>query len=511
MFLFIFPLFLFGSMLTDADAIGKKYSQMVAKLPPPSQKPLEGKLLDTASSWLVVDPFHLKDLNWEMLQDIGFNGLYVKSLKTGGDARTGFGIDPKWNIDWKSIISKAKGTKIALIGDLIGATTGLGDDFKLALQNVNTYPELYHLIEIKPQDWDLLRDNVSWLKLGDLYKKGYIPKAATPYQKESAWNATGKILGTDGIERRWIYLKENENDPVLSFLSPSFGADRIASADALDSIYDLQQKILVLDDQIPSFAQDTLSLWIRKIGGFSIGSSITSDARFDSVTLHPLLHALSSQDASALRCLYKKLLQNKIAISSLIHTLTPTKCEGRGSRKIQYLDEKITNELLKDHEFRTNTISFPKDQKSQLLLAFAYAMQPGIFSIPFDEMIQHASLGGQMKSQISFASSLRNILVGRTKSKIAKGELVQVPTPLNPATLLLLHRLEKSRFFHLLALNFSNSPVQEKITEMGIQNTWAIDLMAENGTAKDFEKGTFFFDLPPLSGKVFLFQPKYYD
>ncbi len=92
-----------------------------------------------------------------------------------------------------------------------------------------------------------------------------------------------------------------------------------------------------------------------------------------------------------------------------------------------------------------------------------------------------------------------------------RGELVDVPPVENKGTLLLLHRLPGSRFFQLLAVNFNRSPVQEKFKIPGIEDTWAIDLMTGKSTGKSFDSGVFFFDLPPLSGKVFLFQPKYYD
>ncbi len=214
---------------------------------------------------------------WQILEDLGIDGVYFKELKEGGGARTGFGIDPKWGKGWDQVRAAANTRGITLIGDLIGSTTGPCIDFELALQNQGAYAESYRLIEISKKDWNLLPKipvgsyfaNVSWLSLDVLYTHGYIPEAARPYVKESAWNATGKIRGIDGKERRWIYLKENQNDPVLSWLSPSFSADRMISADALHSTFSLGQNVLRIDGKIPPYAKETAALWIRKIGGFS--------------------------------------------------------------------------------------------------------------------------------------------------------------------------------------------------------------------------------------------------
>jgi len=169
-------------------------------------------------------------------------------------------------------------------------------------------------------------------------------------------------------------------------------------------------------------------------------------------------------------------------------------------------------------------------QKAHLLLAFAYAMQPGAFLLSASDLVGalsdpaetidlfnpspktlYPSLPCQMQTPRSFASALKQILAVRSSSNIALAELISVPPVDHKGTLLLLHRLPENRFYHLLALNFSRSPVQEKLKFPGIEETWAIDLMNGQGAEKGFDAGVFFFELAPLSGKVFLFQPKYYD
>jgi trehalose synthase len=590
-------------MLTDAESIGQKYAREVAKLPPPSLAPQNVPLLSATPTWLILDLSELaaqpgktvletlgSETFWQILQDLRISGLWLKNLKAGGSARIGFEIDPKWGGGWSAVKEAAASRGTLLIGDCVGAATGPGLDFELALQNVSEYTEMYHLIEIDRKDFHLLPKvpvgmsfaNVSWLELEGLYKKGYVPQEFRPYVKESSWNATPLMRSLNGQGRRFIYLKENENDPLFAWLSPSFAAEKILSADALDSVYRLSQKGLFLDASIPRFAKETASLWIRKIGGYSVASTngtiaelktAPADIAVDAPTQAALLHALIAEDAEALRLIYKLYLQEGISLSRLAHILEPIErfpCDWtefllNPKKQYQYLEEKITGELLRDRLLREDlyklresllpgstpvltwggacALAFgaadPKDfqkkqdliQKAHLLLAFTYAMQPGVFCLSASDLVGalpevpkapidlfgpnrnalYPSLPCQLQNPKTFASELKKIVAVRSSSKIAAGELVDVCPVDTPGTLLLLHRLPDSRFFHLLAVNFSRSPVQEKIKLPGLEDTWAIDLMTGLSAPKGFESGLFFFELPPLSGKVFLFQPKYYD
>ncbi len=587
-------------MLSDAESIGQKYAREIAKRPPPSLAP-QVQALSATSAWLTLDLSALAaqpgktvletlgdETFWQILQDLGINGVWLQNLKGDKDARTGFEIDPKWGCGWPAIKEAALSRAAILIGECIGASGGPGLDFELALQNISDYAEMYHLIEIDKKDYHLLPKvpagmgfaNVPWLQLESLYKKGYVPEAARPYTKESDWNATPTIQGLDGQGRRWIYLKENENDPLFAWLSPSFAAEKIASADALDSIYRLGQKVLWIDGKIPSYAQETAALWIRKIGGYTVASTggtlaelktAPTDIAIDTPTQAALLHALIAEDAEALRLIYKLYLQDGIALCRLAHVLEPfdhSPCDWtefllNPKKKYLYREEKITGELLRDRLLREDLyklngfgsssypstwaqacalafgVADPKEfqkkqneiQKAHLLLAFTYAMQPGVFCLSGSDLVGalpegsntlidlfgpnrnalYPSLPCQMQSPKTFASEMKKILKSRASSKIAAGELVDVCPVDHKGTLLLLHRLPESRFFHLLAVNFSRSPVQEKIKLCGLEDTWAIDLMSGLSAPKGFESGVFFFEIPPLTGKVFLFQPKYYD
>ena len=123
----------------------------------------------------------------------------------------------------------------------------------------------------------------------------------------------------------------------------------------------------------------------------------------------------------------------------------------------------------------------------------------------------YSSLPTQMRNKNSFANRLKVILEARRDANIASGELIDVPVPSHPGTLLLLHRLPGSRFLYLLAVNFGRATVEETIERAEMRNTWPIDAVTHLAEEKVFSSGRFSFMLPPLSGRAFIFQPKYYD
>ena len=125
-----------------------------------------------------------------------------------------------------------------MAADVIPGHTGKGPDFRLAELNYQAYPNLYSMIEIAPEDWNLLpqvQDNEDSKNLTPeqadlLIKQNYLPakldeiifyKAGV---KETNWSATREILGIDRVKRRWVYLHLfKENQPSLNWLDPSFG------------------------------------------------------------------------------------------------------------------------------------------------------------------------------------------------------------------------------------------------------------------------------------------------
>lgn len=575
------------SMLFQAESISQKYSFEVAKLQPPLLSPQPQLCLGTSSVWFSIDLAELPEpafdsLNnealWDILREIGVNGVYLKGLKKGGQARTGICLDPKWGSDWDSLALWLQKKKMALIGDSMGTSTGLSADFWLALKNFNGYAGLYHLVEIEQIDWKklpkvgntTLTANVPWLALQELQKKGYVPEQFNAYVKESSWNATGPIKCADGKVRRWIYLKENELDPAIDWLNPSFAGCRIAAADTLDSVFNLGQKIAKLDDSISLSAKETQALWTRKLGGSTVLETkggleewkrAPTDMIADTLTRPALLHALIAEDAEALKLTYRLILEEGIETRRLAHSLQPFDqftCDwaillSQPRKRYKYYEETLTGEalrmrLLKEDAARlgeNNPVTWPsyclaalgtpnydkkRDDllKMHLLLAFFYAMQPGAFSFSVSDLLgmvseqtvdllnpNEASLYGslpmQMKNSCSFAMQLRKILSVRTDSGIDNGELLSIPETKQRGLLILFHRLKGSGMLQMLAVNFGRTPVQQTLEIPSIRQTTAIDLMTGLAEKKPLDSPTLRLELPPLTGKVILFQTKYYD
>ncbi len=577
-FFLLFPCIAFAeaeTMLFQADAICQKYQFEVAKSPPPSNAPLANAALDTASIWFSIDLNQIKtpafvtlgtDMLWDSLREIGVQGVYLKDLKMGGKFRVGMFVDPKWGV-WNDLALFLQKRGIILIGDAFGKATGLSPDFCLALKNVGEYPGLYHLVEIEKRDWKLLPivksgfANVPWLSLQELHKKGYVPEQFAPYVKESSWNATGPISCIDGKVRRWIYLKENRNDPAIHWLNPSFAGYRIATADALDSIYNLGQKIT----RIEGPSSEMLALWARKLGSFSVWESnnglakwqkAKADLIMDTLTPKALLHALIAEDAEVLKLIYRLFLEEGIEAKRLVHTLQSFNqylCDyaeflAEPKRRFQYYEEILTGDALRQRLLKEDAaaisgpdpITWPsicmakfsneRDQwmNTHLLLALFYAMQPGVFSFSISDLLGlvkeetvdplspnenslYGSLTSQMKNNQSFAMKLRQYLSIRISSGIKNGELVAVPNTQNRGLLVLLYRLSGTNMTQMLAINFSKSAATQTFEMPEIRQTNAIDLMTGLFEKKPLDSSKFTLNLSPLSGKVILFQTKYFD
>ena len=164
--------------------------------------------------------------------------------------------------------------------------------------------------------------------------------------------------------------------------------------------------------------------------------------------------------------------------------------------------------------------------RAHLLLAFFYAMQPGVFSFSLSDLLGmveyqtvdlmnpneqslYGSLPSQMKNSLSFAMQLKKILFVRTDSGIEFGELLAVPATRQKGLLILIHRL-RGGLLQLLAVNFGRTPVTQTVEMSSIKQTTAIDLMTGLAEKKPLDSPTIRLDLPPLTGKVILFQTKYF-
>lgn len=574
------------SMLHQASLLAETFQKELAKAPPPSFAPEPLTALNTASVWFSLDLTQIQtpltntlndELALENLREMGVQGIYLKGLKNGGTFRTAIGIDPKWRFNWDQFANTIQRKGIALITDSVSNATGLSADFALALKNYKNYPNLYHLVEIEQRDWKFLPKlptcalsaNVPWLTIQKLHQKGYVPESFSPYVKTSSWNATGPIRCIDGKVRRWIYLKENKDDPIINWLSPSFGGSQIAAADMLDSVYNLGQKIARIDGEIEKSSRNSLTLLTRKLGNFSAlktqkgvqeWKSAETDLIIDHLTKRALLHALLTEDSGALKLMYEILLQEGIEIKRLVHELQPFdqfSCDyseliAEPKKRLPYYDEILTSEALrvrllkediaalKGEESSTwptlckvavNAQNFTENReaiaKAHLLLAFVYAMQPGVFSFsgsdllgmttnePFslmdpNENSLYGSLSSQMGNRCSFARRLQTILSVRAKSGIERAELIGVLNTRQKGLFVLLFQLENSQMLQMLAVNFSKGSATERYEIPAIRDTTAIDLLTGLAEKKPLNSSKFQIEIPPLSAKAILFQTKYY-
>lgn len=556
--------------LEEAERLFSLFSQEISKSPPPKSSSDGHQWLDSTSVWLSIDATSLAQQSgleeegfWSACKEIGFDGIYFQRLKE----QDGFHLDPNIQISWPSIQQETRKRSITLIGSGVQSTLGWGPDFSLALQNVDPYPSLFHMVEIAPTDWALLPEvppgaksaNIPWMELQALHKKGYVPEAFHPYTKQSAWNASPLCPSPDGKLRRWIYLKQGEDLPVLSWLQPTFAAARLSAGAVLQSLFELGQKGVTIEGKLPLFAKNTLALWIRKMGGFSVEKSdagwhawenLSTDFLIDSCSPAPLLHALLTEDAEALRLLYLLFLQNEIPLSRLVHQLAPfdrfvsdwSQWLSHPKQKILYSQEQLTAEaliqrLLKQDLYclgKTSSSPFPfstwagycsaggeKWEASHLLLSFFYLMQPGIFSLSASDLLGltkqekihlweknegalYASLPIQLSAPNSFANRLRNFIDIRNRAKIGKGALLNVPCVQNKSSCLLFYKVQGG--YLLSAVNFGSMEVSEEIEEIVLRNTMAIELQSGRQEKKGFSSSTFSFSIPPRCGKLFFFQ-----
>lgn len=584
------------SMLFQANEISQLHAPLIAKAPPPSVCPQTDSLLLLAPNWFSIDLKILKTdgrsvlsyLNqenlWQAFAEMGIQAVELKGLKTADKPLVRLQIDPKFGTEeeYRQLAALAMKKGVRLIGSLIGGSTGQGADFALALKNFGAYPTLYSLVEILPQDWELLpcvkpkafSVNIPWLTLQTLHKKGYVPTDFAPYIKESHWNATEPIRCMDNKIRRWIYLRDEKGFPRLNWLNPSFASIRVAAADALYCMFRLGQPILQMDAEWPEATNETMSLTVRKLGGFSAAfcqggvqsfANSHSDVLYDHLTPMAALHALITEDAQVLRLLYRLLLEEKIPLKRLVHSLEPFgrfSCDWaeflqNADKKYQYCAEEVSGEslrkrLLSEDRFRLegklsdkplsgwteacasmlNIQDLEKKRKLivslHLLLAKLFALQPGPFSLSAQDLLGsspsqknidlfgpnneslYSSLPNQLRNPHSFASQLQTILRVRSEFGIERASLIDVPTPEHKGILILRYRLPDSKSVALLAVNFGKEEFIETIESCEYVQTNARNLLSGFTEKKLFDSSFFELKLDPLSAKLILFQSKYY-
>lgn len=320
---------------------------------------------------------------WHALSEIGIQGIHNGPLKLSGGLRgrthtptidgnfdrISFEIDPSLGTEAElvGLARLAAAHNAVVIEDAIPSHTGKGADWRLAEMAYEEYPGLFHMVEIREEDWALLpevpagRDavNLSPALVDTLRDKHYIVGQLQrviffePGVKETDWSATPVIVGVDGKARRWVYLHYfKEGQPSLNWLDPSFTAQQMIIGDALHAIDVVGARVLRLDANgflgverrpegnawseshpLSVNGNQLLGGAIRKAGGFSFQElNLTiddiaamshggADLSYDFITRPAYQHALLTGRTEFLRLMLKEMHRFNVDPASLIHAL----------------------------------------------------------------------------------------------------------------------------------------------------------------------------------------------
>jgi trehalose synthase len=385
------------SMLHQGDRVARRYSGTGEQWQHPYAVPQPRAASALASVWFTAYPPSqitgpgesvLESLGdaklWRVFSDIGIRAMHTGPMKLAGGLRgreytpTADGnfdrisseIDPAFGTEaqFKTMVRRAATNDAVIIGDIIPGHSGKGADFRLAERRYGDYPGLYHMVEIRPEDWELLpavpadRDSVNLepAAVDALKARGYIvgqlPRTIfyEPGVKETDWSATDIVVGADGQRRRWVYLHYfKEGQPTFNWLDPTFAAPRLVAGDAINSLAILGERMLRLDANgflgievgpdsgrawseghpLSVTANQLIAGLVRKLGGFTFQelnltledikamSQGGADLSYDFISRPAYQHALITGDASFLRLMLGLQRSYQIDPASLIHAL----------------------------------------------------------------------------------------------------------------------------------------------------------------------------------------------
>jgi trehalose synthase len=363
-----------------------------------------------------------------------------------------------------------------------------------------------------------------------------------------------------------------------------------------------------------------LAFLVRKLGGWSfqeLNVPFASlklymkegpDLSYDFYTRTEGLHSLLMRDAALLRLAYRSLLQADVQPIRLVHDLQNhdeityqlVPLDFLGNQTVEFKGREVTGHELREEILKqmrsaeagaaapynllyrptedglaTTYAGFvaaslgirnleqitPEQEKEirrgHLLLAFANAMQPGVFSLSGWDLVGalplprqsvadlvkdgdyrwinrggidlmgvnpraetsrfglprartlYGSLPEQLKDPDSFASQLKRMLAARKKYRIAEGELVAVPDVTNSALCALVMRIQDRSALAITALNFSQKPVHERLDLGKVEGLEAsalvgrtvIDGIRGEAEGKVDEQGVLDINLEGWSGK----------
>jgi trehalose synthase len=386
------------SMLADASRIAGQFSGIGEVWQSPFANPNPAAVMAKSSVWftaypisMITRPGHsfLSTLGdeelWLALEAIGINAVHTGPLKRAGGV---FGWEATPSVDGhfdriSTQIDKVFGTDVEfrrlcevaaahggiVIDDIVPGHTGKGPDFRLAEMGVGDYPGIYHMVEIPPEDWQLLpevppgKDSVNLDSDAEdrLQRAGHIVGRLQrvifqdPGVKDTNWSATAPVTGPDGVERRWVYLHYfKDGQPSINWLDPTFAGMRLVIGDALHALGDLGAGALRLDANgflgVERSAEGDAPAWseghplseavnqliasmVRKVGGFTFQelnlsiddikktSERGADLSYDFVNRPAYAHALARSDTEFLRLTLNAALQHGLQPVRLVHAL----------------------------------------------------------------------------------------------------------------------------------------------------------------------------------------------
>lgn len=319
---------------------------------------------------------------WSAFQQIGIKGMHTGPMKRAGGVkgttytptvdgnfdRIESAIDPAFGTEpqYLAMVKAAKANGAIIIGDVIPGHSGKGADFRLAERGIGDFPGLYHMVEIRKEDWGLLPEvpngkdtvNLAPGTVDTLKARGYIvgqlPRTIF-YEKgvkETDWSATPPIAGEGGKTRRWVYLHYfKEGQPTFDWLNPTFAAQRLVVGDAIHSLKTLGESMLRLDANgflgieiaeprawseghpLSVTSNQLLGGMVRKLGGYTFQelnltfedivemSKGGADLSYDFVTRPAYEHALVTGDAEFLRLVMAQGRKLGIDPAGLVHAL----------------------------------------------------------------------------------------------------------------------------------------------------------------------------------------------
>lgn len=383
------------SMLKDADVLGRQLSGQPSMWRHPYARPDARRAVTTADVWFTAYPIsvitreHETYLGaladpalWSAFQAIGINGVHTGPVKRAGGItgwsetpsvdghfdRISTQIDPVFGNEetFLRMADVAEEHGGSIIDDIVPGHTGKGADFRLAEMAFKDYPGIYHMVEIPPEEWDLLPDvpsnrdsvNLDPATEAALSERGYIIGELqrvifySPGVKETNWSVTAPVVGVDGVTRRWVYLHYfKEGQPSVNWLDPTFAGMRLVIGDALHSLGDLGASALRLDangflgveksaEGLPAWseghplsqaANHIIAGMVRKVGGFTFQElnltvddirdtgAVGADLSYDFINRPAYQHALATGDTEFLRLTLRTSLEYGVEPVSLVH------------------------------------------------------------------------------------------------------------------------------------------------------------------------------------------------